>query len=423
MKGCKNIWIFNHYAITPDLPGGTRHFDFGKELIKRGFNVTIFASSFIHGIFEDKKLKNGENWKIENYEGVNFVWIKTFPYNRNNWRRLFNILSYSWRAYSIGKKMSKLSKSINVQPPSVIIGSSFHPLAAFVAYKLSKFYKVPFVLEIRDLYPQSLIDLNRVSKNNLISKIINLFMDYLYKRADKIIILMPNAYEVFKSLGVRREKIIWIPNGINLMYLKDVSYGSIARNDKCFKVTFAGSLNNANSIDTLILAAKIIQDLYESKILFEVYGDGKEKSKLLSLKESAGLYNLKFLGVIPKSDVYKVLCGASILWVGQKRRNIYKYGVSFNKLFDYLAAGKPIIFSSNASNNPVAEAGAGLTVPPEDPEAVAEAIIKLYNMSEEERERMGKNGRKYVEKYHSIPVLVDKLEKVIKEVCNKKTID
>jgi len=285
---------------------------------------------------------------------------------------------------------------------------------------LAKFYKVPFILEIRDLYPQSLIDLNRVSKNNLISKIINLFMNYLYRRADKIIILMPNAYEVFKSLGVRREKIIWISNGINLKYLKGVSYKSTLRDDKCFKVMFAGSLNNANSIDTLIIAAKIIQDSHNSKILFEVYGDGKEKSKLLSLKESMNLYNMQFLGVIPKADVYKVLSGTSVLWVGQRRKNIYKYGISFNKLFDYLAVGKPIIFSSNASNNPVKEAGAGITVPPEDPEAVAEAIIKLYNMSKEERERMGKNGRKYVEKYHSIPVLADKLEKVIKEVCNEK---
>jgi len=97
MKVCKKIWIFNHYAITPDLPGGTRHFDFAKELIKRGYDVTIFASSFIHGIYENKKLKNGENWKIENYEGVNFVWIRTFPYNKNNWRRVLNMLSYSWK--------------------------------------------------------------------------------------------------------------------------------------------------------------------------------------------------------------------------------------------------------------------------------------------------------------------------------------
>jgi len=72
MDKCKNIWIFNHYAITPDLSGGTRHFDFAKELTKRGCNVTIFASSFIHDIYENKKLKNGENWKIENYEGVDF---------------------------------------------------------------------------------------------------------------------------------------------------------------------------------------------------------------------------------------------------------------------------------------------------------------------------------------------------------------
>jgi len=76
MKGCKNIWVFNHYAITPDLLGITQHFDFAKELTNRSYTVTIFASSFTHVIFEERKIQDGRTWKIENYEGVNFVWIR-----------------------------------------------------------------------------------------------------------------------------------------------------------------------------------------------------------------------------------------------------------------------------------------------------------------------------------------------------------
>jgi glycosyltransferase involved in cell wall biosynthesis len=242
------------------------------------------------------------------------------------------------------------------------------------------------------------------------------------RNADKIIILMPNAYSVFESMGINKEKVIWIPNGINLNYLKNIVPNPTSTDDKYFKIMFAGSLNNANSIETLLAAAKIVQNSYSNRILFEVYGKGNEEAKLLLLKKSLDLYNFKFRGSVLKRDIYKVLSNADVLWAGQKKKNIYKYGISFNKLFDYLAAGKPIIFSSNAFNNPVAEAGAGLTVPPEDPEAVAEAIIKLYNISKEERNQMGENGRKYVERNYSISVLVDKLETVITEVCNSKNV-
>ena len=172
-----NIWIFNHYAITPDMAGGTRHYDFGKELVKRGHEVTIFASSFHYSQHRELKLTWGEKYKVERVEGVNFVWIKTFPYQKNDWRRVLNMVSYAWKVYWIGRGIKKLDQDIN--KPDIIIGSSVHLLAVLSAYWLSKHYRAKFIMEVRDLWPQTLVDIGKFKENNPIIKILRIIEKFL----------------------------------------------------------------------------------------------------------------------------------------------------------------------------------------------------------------------------------------------------
>jgi len=117
-----NIWIFNHYAFPPDTPGGTRHYDFAKELVQRGHKVTIFTTSYHHLLYREIRLNPGENWKVEYIDGVKFVWIRTFPYKGNDWRRVINMISYMPRAYWLGRKLPKILPEI--EKPDVVIGSS-----------------------------------------------------------------------------------------------------------------------------------------------------------------------------------------------------------------------------------------------------------------------------------------------------------
>ncbi len=401
-----NIWIFNHYAITPDLPGGTRHYDFAKELTERGYNVTIFASSFHYSLLRETKDYGKSSYIIEDYDGVKFVWIKTFPYSKNDWRRVLNMLSYSVRAYNVAKK-------IDMEKPDVIIGSSVHLFAVYTAYLLSKYYKVPFIMEVRDLWPQTLIDMG-VSRWNPFVILLGILEKFLYKRAQKIISVLPKAYEYITSLGIPLEKIEWIPNGVDLKRVEHIE-NNFEKKTR-FKVLYTGVHGITDGLDILLDSAKILKERGYSDIVIELVGDGYEKKRLMKRALEEGLDNVFFKDPVKKDKVPEILSKADVLFVNLLAKNIYKYGMSFNKLFDYLASGKPIISASNASNNPVEEVKAGITVPPEDPEAVAEAIINLYKMSEEERLKMGENGRKYVKEYHDIPVLVDKLEKVIQEV-------
>ncbi len=406
-----NVWILNHYAITPDMPGGTRHYDFGRELVKRGYKVTIFASSFHYLRLKESKLKPDEEYRIENYEGINFVWVKTFPYKKNDWRRVLNMLTYSIKAYKVGRRLVKLSK---LEKPNVIIGSSVHLFAVLSAYFLSKCFKAKFIMEVRDLWPQTLIEVGEISKYHPIVLLFKALEIFLYKRAEKIITLLPFAHEYITSLGIKKEKIVWIPNGVDLSRFNYTQRVSKNKHPNKFVVMYLGAHGKANALDVVVKAAKIVQNKGLNDVQFVFVGDGPEKPYLIKLAKNLNLTNIEFHAPIPKFQIPQKLLEASALLISTKNVSLYKYGISLNKLFDFLAASKPIIFATNARNNPVYEAKCGITVLPNSPEDLAEAVIKLHQLPREERIKMGKRGRKYVEKHFDIKKLVDKLEKVLR---------
>jgi len=406
-----NLWIFNHYAVSPDMPGGTRHFDLARELVRRGYQVTIFASSFHHGLRQEMKLTHDEKWRVEDIDGVRFVWIKTFPYQRNDWRRVLSMVSYMLRAWRLGRRLPKLVPEL--ENPDVIIGSSVHLLAVLAAYWVAKHYKAKFIMEVRDLWPQTIIDMGKMTEGNPIIKALQFLECFLYRKAEWIITLLPLAHEYITSCGIPREKIVWIPNGVDLSRFEGV--GSPGSSDHEFKVMYLGAHGQNDALDVLIQAAKIVQDRGFSDIGFILVGDGPEKARLIELAKELGLRNVEFRDPVQKTQVSRSLGEANAMVLVLYNLSLYRYGISANKVFDYLAAEKPLILSGDPVNNPVEEARCGLTIPPRNPEALAEAIIKLSRMPKEEREAMGRRGREYVERYHSISVLTEKLESCIGE--------
>lgn len=407
-----NIWIFNQYAHGPDLPGGTRHYDLGRELVRRGHRVTIFATSFHHYLHRETRLQPGERWKIEDLNGVRFVWIRTPPYWRNDWRRVRNMAIFTLRAWRLGRKLPKLMPEVG--KPDVVIGSSPHLLTPLAAYKVARSFRVPFVMEVRDLWPQTIIDMGAFGAKHPITKALQALERFLYYRAKRIITLLPLAHAYITALGIPREKIVWIPNGV------DLSRFTYSLSEKCntsgFTVMYMGAHGYANALDVVIRAAKVVQEKGYNDIQFVLIGSGPEKPALISLARKLELQNVEFLDPVPKDEVPRVLAKAGAAVFVLRDIPLYRYGISLNKLFDYWALAKPIIMVGAPAQNPVEEIRCGLTVPPADSEALAEAVIKLYQMPKEEREAMGRRGREYVEKHHAIPVLADKLEKSLKEL-------
>lgn len=396
-----NIWIFNHYAITPELSGGTRHFDLGREWVKQGHSVTVFASSFHHAKRKELKLSKGEDYRVENYEGVRFVWIKTLPYQKNNWKRIVNMLSYFLKA-------EKLARKIAQDNPDAIIGSSVHLFAVYTAYRLSKHFKTLFIMEIRDIWPKTLINLG-VKRWHPFIILLAMLERFLYKKADRIITLLPKAHNHIESFGIPRNKITWIPNGTNLDIFKKGEQTS--KKTKEFIIMYTGTFGLVDNLEVAVKSAYLIPDHLPIRFIF--VGDGPEKNKLMKMVESSQLSNVDFDPSVPKYQISRVLRNADAFLLFSKDLPLYDYGLSPNKLFDYMATGKPVIFSSNSIYNPVMEAKSGMTIKPDDSQALSEGIIELYNTPEEDRKIMGERGRKYVEKYHNIEKLANKFLEVI----------
>lgn len=411
-----NIWIFNHYALPPDLPGGTRHYDLGRELVRRGHRVTIIASSFHHYLRREVRLRPGEHWKAEDVNGVKFIWLRTPPYRRNDWRRVWSMVNFLVRAWRLGRGLPRLTSE--TEGPDVVIGSSPHLLTPLAAYWVARHYRVPFLMEVRDLWPQTFVDMGELSARHPITKVLQVLERFLYHRAERVITLLPLAHEYIMGLGIPREKIVWVPNGVDLSRFDSVTMPEVSHEG--FRVMYLGAHGRANALDVLIQAAKVVQDRGFHEIRFVLIGEGPEKPRLTALAQELGLGNVEFRDPVPKDRIPETLQEADAFVLKLEMVEVFKYGISSNKLFDYMAMAKPVIFSVGSSNNPVEEANCGFTVPPRDPHALAEAIIKLYQMPEEERRAMGYRGREYVQKHHDSKVLAERMEGVLWEAISRR---
>lgn len=399
----KNIWIFNHYADPPDRQA-TRSYDLAKYLVNRGHKVTIFASSFNHYVLKEEKIFNNQYCIEENFDGVKFVWIKTFPYNKNDWRRALNIIEYGYKALWVGFRKE--------EKPDVMIGKVFHPLAPLVAYLLSRAKGSKFFFEVGDLWPQTLIDMGRLSPDHPVVFVLRVFEKFLYSRADKIITLLPYADEYIKSLGISTKKIIWIPNGVDYSrYEKIRSYDG--RLSDPIRIMYIGGLTRSHAIDVILGGAALVQSKYPNRVKFIFVGGGTEKNDIIGLAEKLSLENVEFRASVPKSRIPGIMEEADAFIVALKNIPIYRYGISLNKMFDYLSSGRPILFSADVRGNPVEEAGAGITVSPEDPESLAKAVDRFMGLSVEERKKMGNNGIRYVKAHHDVKALAEKLESIL----------
>ena len=404
-----NIWIFNQYAITPDLPGGTRHYDLGRELVKRGHRVTVFASDFIHYVYRYHRTTPKRRVFEENVDGIDWVWIRTVAYHGNSWRRIVNMVDFSWKTFWVAIRRK--------ERPDVIIGSSPHLLVPLCVCFLSRLYRVPFIMEIRDLWPQVFVDMGVAKANSVVVKLLALLAKTLYHRAQHIVVLGPQMREHIAKLGIDYNRISWIPNGADLTRFESVPPPSGGRS---LKVMYLGAHGPANALDTLIEAAKIVQDSKAEGIQFILVGDGPEKPRLVRMAEELGLDNVEFRSPVPKSRVPEVLCEADVLVVTYAA-SFFNSGGSLNKLNDYMAAGRPVVLAVELSYDPVKEAGCGLTVAPEDPHALAEAIVGVCRLSSKEREAMGRRGREYVQEHHDIKKLAEELEEIVNRVVARRS--
>lgn len=402
------VWIFNQYAISPDQAGGTRHYDLSKKLVAHGHQVSIFAGSIHYINLNETKNYYGKQYLIEKINGVEFVRIKTIPYRGSNAKRVWNMIDFMRGA-------KRVALSMEDEKPDVIIGSSVHLFAALAGYRVAKKLRVPFVLEIRDLWPQTLIDMG-VSRWHPFVLLLGRIEKFLYRRAKKVITLLPGSIDYIADRGAKKENIVWISNGIDLARYDSVP--DVFPENKKFRILYTGSISNAHAMDTVLEAAKILMQK-NIEVEFYLVGGGTQKTGIMELAKKMELNNVLFPDQVPKDEVVHLMRSADALLFTLEDSDVFKYGISSNKLFDYLISGRPIIFSCNTPFNPVEEAGAGISVTARSPLKLADVILELKNMSIDDRRKMGENGKKYVRENHSMDLLAEKLETVLKSVISQ----
>lgn len=403
------VWILNHYASPPDQPAGTRHYDLGRALVDRGHDVTIFASSFSHFTLREERLKRNQLMRIECVDGVRFVWIRTTPYAQNDARRVINMLSYAIRTIWVQRQMDR---------PDVVVGSSVHPAAAAAAFLIGSARKIPFVFEVRDLWPQTLIDMGALRDNSAITRILRALECFLYRRARTVITVLPKAAGYITPLGIPAEKVVYVPNGIadSNEATEDLDANSARlkariaqwRKDGYLIAGYAGSLVRAQKVDALVDAARILRDRGISNIAFVFVGEGPEKEKCRQIAQHHALHNVLFWDPLPKRDIQTILGTFDVALFSLRDIAVFKYGVSSNKLFDYLASGRPILSACAIEDTPVSASGGGICVPPEAPEQIAEALVRLASMSAADRHAMGERGRQWVYRHHGTTALAER---------------
>ncbi len=396
-----NIWLVNHYALPPSEPGGTRHYALARYLIRKGHDVTIIASSFNHGTRRQRSCVRGKLCAFEQFDEVPFLWLRV-PGYRSNVTRLWNMLVFAFELWAgIGSR--KLRK------PDVVIGSSLTLFAALAAERLARRNGVPFVLEIRDLWPQTLIDMG-MQRYHPAVVMFGLIERYLYRHADKIVTLLPHASEYMVPKGAQAADICWIPNGVDLELMPSPHPPTP---QDVFTVIYTGSHGLVNALDSVLDAAAILHKKAPGRFLFRFIGDGPNKAGLCQRVAAENLSNVVFENPVPKQEVFSLLQEADVFIITAKKTGLYRYGMSPNKLHEYMAAARPTVFAASSNNDPIADASAGITVAPEDADAIAQALTDLAAMSIEDRWNMGLRARNYIEKYHDFPSLAVRLERVL----------
>jgi glycosyltransferase involved in cell wall biosynthesis len=341
----------------------------------------------------------------ERIDGVLYRWLPTPLYQGNGVGRLRNVLSFLRQVHADAWRLTRDFR------PDAVIASSTYPMDVWVARKLCKLAKAKLVYEVHDLWPLSLIELSGMSPRHPFAMLCQKAEDDAYRDADVVVSMLPKVQEHMASHGLDLSKLHIVPNGFSpeewtgasepldrdvaLHLLKVRQAGKVV-------MGYAGSMGLPNALDTLLDAAHQLQG---SPIEIVLVGKGHEAARLAARARAEGLDNVRFFPPVPKAQIPTLLRQFDIAYIGWQRTPIYRFGIAPNKLIDYMMAGRAILHSVEAGNDPVAEAGCGLTVAPEDPIAVADSALRLAQRTAEERAAMGARGTAFALEHHAYPVL------------------
>lgn len=413
-----NIWIINNYATPPSYGGIVRHYYFSKYLTQMGHHVRIITASHIHNTAINMT-ENNQLITEKVIDDVNYSFVKTISYKKNNWRRVYNMVQFSINCV---RAMKRIIKSGDI--PDIIYTSSPSPFCCYTSLKFAKKKNFPSIFEVRDLWPLSITEYNqRLTDKNIAIKALYLMEKQMYKIADRLIFTMAGGASYIKEKKwnkvVDSKKIIQINNGIDLSeYQNNLNNYQLSDNDledtKTFKIIFTGSIRQIYQLETIVETAKICQKETPA-VRFLLYGDGTEKQNLIDLANKYQLNNIIFKGRVENKFIPYILSKADITLLHSRQVSLNKYGISQNKLFEYLAAGKPVLSTIQSNYSLINKYNCGLECKDQEPETIFFAIKELLELPEKDMKAKGNSARLAVQKY-DYSKLSEKLNNILENI-------
>ncbi|MBE6025594.1 MAG: glycosyltransferase family 4 protein [Clostridiales bacterium] len=386
-----NILYIEHYAGSPEMGMEFRPYYLSEEWAKMGHNVTIIAGDYSHLRKKNPSVIN--DFTVENIDGIEYVWVRTGEYEGNGMARALTMARFVKKLYVNAGKIAKRWK------PDLVISSSTYPLDTYPAQKIAKIAKAKYVHEVHDMWPSTLYEVGGMSKKHPFVAAMQIAENSAYKHCDKCVSLLPYAKDYMVRHGLKPEKFINIQNGVveeewtGSEKIPAIHEEFFNEHKGEFIVGYFGGHALSNALDKALDLAK---DMKDDEVTFVFVGDGVEKPGLVRRAEDEHISNAFFLPPVPKKAIPDLLRHFDCSYMTGLPSPLYRFGLCLNKMYDSMMGGLPVILAFSAPDTPVRQYDCGYQCDPEDKDAVAGAIRKIKAMSEDERKKLGENGRKAI---------------------------
>ena len=398
----KNVWILNHYATNTFFDRGGRHYNFAKYLKIAGYSPVVFCANTVHNQDKTVEIPSGESWTEKRVDGLPFVFVRTTPYRGNGFSRILNMVNFARHVIPAAKQYAE-----KYGRPDVVMGSSVHPLTLVAGIRIAKFFDIPVISEIRDLWPEALLSYGILSAKNPFIKLLYRGEYWIYRHSDRLIFtkegckdyIIERKWDLQEHHGkIDLRNVYYLNNGVDLCSFDD-NAASVRYDDPeldsadTFKVGYCGSIRYVNNVGRILDAAKLIRN---PRIRFLIFGDGDERKRLEQRCREEGIANVFFRGKVGKEYVPGIIkrTNLNLDLISHLGNDVLRFGGSQNKFFEYLAAGRPILTNVRQGYSLIEKYQCGREVFDPDPAAVAGAIEEYAAMPTEQYARECENARK-----------------------------
>lgn len=418
----KKVWIINQNSYLPEDGPHTRHYVIGKYLVRDGYEVFVFTGNELHHV--GKRIDTGGNPYFEKIkDGVHFFYVKTHHYKKNDIHRIFNIVSFYTKMFSVAKEIEK-----KYGRPHIIYSSTNYPTALLIGIKLAKKYDIKCISETRDIIPEGFIAKGTISANGVIAKFSRRFMKYVYEHSNALVFTMSGGKKYISDMKWNTEAggkidldtVYYINNGVDREdFEKNAVQYSVDDPDlgenQIFKVVYFGSIRFLNNMSLYIDIARVLKKKGKKNIKLLMWGTGSKVEQMKKKLKEEHLDNLILKGYVDKTQIPSIAKQADLFIGSGNSSSTDRYGSSFNKIFDYFAGGKPMIILATLSDSMIENAGCGREMESNaSPEKVADEIIRFSEMSKCEYTKYCENSLAMADTYD-----YKRLSKMVEEVINK----